>query len=315
MPVPIDEDNVYTLIELSLQLSHEGKTTASEQLLLYCLEVLEKEQDRATELRSTVMHMLANIMKKSGKAAVSKAFYLKAFSLLKESSRQLIPLSLYEDLYCHYLSDLDLTGAMELQMDLFQYHGQSAGARIRERNIMRLAAFSWHNEDYAGASNLLDKYLLIKHQSANSAKQNSPFILELQALFAFRQKQYEKAELLLNELLKQDREMSPLETAEALSRLGLVLCAQGKESEAETQCRQAASLREKSPEDNETEATKLREIADLYCLQNCKEEAAGFCESALESAQAKAGNHQVLAAIFRKLNLPEDAELLLAAGS
>ena len=238
-------------------------------------------------------------------------YYEKARQIFAGEALSEPPFAFYQDMYSQALRENDLDLALNLQQDLWNLLQKSIcpPPATRLNNLLRLAALYWTEADYQNADRYLKEYLQLSVVVSARATHEQISVLSYLGLLAFRMNKLEEAESLYKQSLAFSEtcpDISNTEQSELLSQLGLVLCSQDRNMEAQTGCLKAEELRGQPGNDPDDQ---FRSIASVYCARHCFSEAAKYCRSALDIIEmgCAAGKSETLAVILRRLGLADDA--------
>lgn len=310
MSVSTNENNIDNLIELAEQEASAGNLAECEQFLLRSYQKLEDDKHHCGELRARVLRLLANCYRGSGNLNMARDHYEKACQVA--AAENLLPaVSLNDDMYIFGLVQNDYAYALQAQVDLWQSLEKSGGAMLEAklRNLLRMAALYWLQADYINADKHLREYLQLVVDAREAPAQAYVSVLGYLGLIAFRLENHAEAEALYKEALALLGDITDNEQAELLKQLGLVLCSQNRNREAQLKCRKAEALRTEAGDEI---SNQLRSIADVYCSKNCFDEAYKYCRAALDVVElgSAAEKNEALALILRRFGLSQDAAML-----
>lgn len=316
MAIRKTEESIYGLIERAMEASRAGDYLMAEQLLFQSYDCLDTESHHNANLRGKVFHLLANSYRNRGKFSLAKEFYKKAKDAVQNEPGT-ASLSLLDDLYIESLFDKDLELALASQTELreFLQNSNYHSLKIALRNFQRLAAIYWKQLQYDEAEKYLKEFFNLAEQHNQLEKRERFYTIFSLAILAYRLGKFAEAEGLYKTALREADELVSIisedEKAELLNQLGLALCNQGKNAEAQEGCKLSAEIRERSGASANISGS-LRSIADVYCEKTCFAEASRYCQAAMDTFElgGQDSGEESMILILKRLGLFDDAAIL-----
>ncbi|MBZ0184808.1 MAG: tetratricopeptide repeat protein [Candidatus Obscuribacterales bacterium] len=275
---------IYIAAAQKQQTTSDPKET--EKNLRQAIAGLEQARDSRVGLLVDAKSALANMLRNQGRLEEAGQLYDKALCLLDESngSRTAASMAVLDrkaDLYCE-LGDFEKAKenkreSLDILLGLEDPNSLAvATAQSELANIVMIL------RDYNEAARLYEKSLASMEAAGCASDEYCQSAYAQLATVYYMLSRFDKTETYIRKAIQLNQQSTSgceERYLSNLSLLGLTLCAQGKQHEAQSHCRQALTLGQSM--DNQPESSNcLSQLADVYCEQERFDEAATLCKEA-----------------------------------
>jgi tetratricopeptide (TPR) repeat protein len=250
------------------------------------LQSVEQQSHNQVQVQADLLQALANVYREQDQFERADSLYERAVEL-----RELAP-GRADSALLSTLRDYALSLAMQgrfkdaygVNMAALDFADRSTYLHGSEalKVVANLAAVCRADFDYPKAEIYYRRYLA--HQESETGEEDLrvlPIVADL-ALICYRQQKFAEAQAFYECGLKiiQSKDPGSGEKAGILNGLGLALCAQGRNHEAQPLCDEAARVRRPEEGSIYEQANDINDLADVYCHKDCFDLARPLCEAA-----------------------------------